>query len=80
MLKQSFKPWPLAFVNSCGKRVLLRELQVNFENPMRLYCDNKVAINITHNPVQHDKTKHVEIDIHFIEEKIDSGLIFFIGN
>ena len=41
---------------------LLRELQINLENPMRLYCDNKVAINIVNSPVRHDMTKHVEID------------------
>ena len=42
---------------------------------MRLYCDNKSAISIAHNPVQHDRTKHIEIDRHFIKEKLDSGLI-----
>ena len=44
-------------------------------NTMKLYCDNKVAINIAHNHVQHDRTKHVEIDKHFIKEKIESGQI-----
>ena len=38
---------------------------------MKLYCDNKSAINIAHNPVHHDRTKHVEIDRHFIKEKLD---------
>ena len=42
---------------------------------MRLYCDNKSTISIAHNPVQHDRTKHIEIDRHFIKEKLDSGLI-----
>ena len=42
---------------------------------MKLYCDNKSAIAIAHNPVLHDRTKHVEIDKHFIKEKIDSGQI-----
>ena len=37
---------------------------------MRLYCDNKSAIKIAHNLVQ-----HVEVDNHFIKEKLDSGLI-----
>ena len=42
---------------------------------MRLYCDNKIAINITHNPVQYDRTKHVEIDSHFIKKKLRESLI-----
>ena len=42
---------------------------------MRLYCDNKSVINIAHNLVQHDQIKHVEVDKHFIKEKLESGLI-----
>ena len=42
---------------------------------MKLYCDNKAAIAIAHNPVQHDRTKHVEVDRHFIKETFESGLI-----
>ena len=42
---------------------------------MKLYCDNKAAISIAHNPVQHDRTKHVEIYRHFIKEKLSSGAI-----
>jgi ATP sulfurylase len=42
---------------------------------MRLYCDNKAAISIAHNLVQHDRTKHVEIDRHFIKEKLREGAI-----
>jgi hypothetical protein len=40
-----------------------------------LWCDNKSAINIANNPVQHDRTKHVEIDRFFIKEKLDDGII-----
>jgi hypothetical protein len=32
-----------------------------------LFCDNKAAIDISHNHVQHDRTKHVEVDRHFIK-------------
>ena len=43
--------------------------------PMRIYCDNKVVINIPHNPIHHYWTKHVEIDKHFIKGKIKDGVI-----
>lgn len=54
---------------------LLRELGVPIYLPIKLYCDNKAAINISLNPVQHDRTKHVEVDKHFIKEKIEEGTI-----
>lgn len=56
------------------KRVL-EELKRPIELPMRLYCDNQAAISIAHNPVQHDRTKHIEIDRHFIKEKLEGGII-----
>lgn len=40
-----------------------------------MWCDNMSAINIGNNPVQHERTKHVEIDRFFIKEKIDAGII-----
>ena len=46
---------------------LLREIGVKEEMPMKMYCDNKAAINISHNPVHHDRTKHVEDNRHFIK-------------
>ena len=42
-----------------------------------LYCDNKAVIAIANNPVQHDHTKHVEVDRHFIKDHLDKGRINF---
>jgi len=56
-------------------KILLDDLKVQWQGPMRIYCDNKSAISIAHNPVQHDKTKHVEVDKYFIKEKLDKGMI-----
>ena len=53
----------------------MQELKIAGPTPMKVYCDNKAAISIAHNPVLHDRTKHVEVDKHFIKEKIDGGEI-----
>jgi len=56
------------------KRVLC-ELRIPITKPMRVLCDNQSAISIAKNPVHHDRTKHVEIDRHFIKEKIEAETI-----
>jgi len=43
-------------------KIILDYLKIKYEAPMGLECHNKSAISIAHNPVQHDQTKHVEID------------------
>jgi glucan phosphorylase len=47
---------------------ILKELQVSMNMSMKSYWDNKAVISIAQNPVQHDRTKHVEIDRHFIKK------------
>ena len=42
---------------------------------MKLYCDNKTTISIAYNPIQHDRTKYVEVDRHFIKEKVESNKV-----
>ena len=56
---------------------MLSDLGFKQNETMSLYCDNTSTIAITHNPVQHDRTKHVEIDKHFIKEKLEAGIISF---
>lgn len=56
-------------------KLLLQELKIRFDSSMEVYCDNKAAIAIAHNPVHHDRTKHVEVDRHFIKEKIEEKII-----
>ena len=56
-------------------KIILKDLKIKWDGSMRLYCDNKSPISIAHNPIQHDRTKHIEVDRHFIKEKLKSGLI-----
>lgn len=56
-------------------KIILEEFKFPRTKPIRIYCDNKVVISIAHNPVLHDRTKHIEVDKHFIKEKIDTGAI-----
>ncbi|RDX72974.1 Copia protein, partial [Mucuna pruriens] len=56
-------------------KIILNDLRIELKGPMKLYCDNKSIINIAHNSVEHDRTKHIEIDRHFIIEKLEKGLV-----
>nr|GFA79202.1 hypothetical protein [Tanacetum cinerariifolium] len=44
------------------------------------YCDSKAAIAISCNPVQHSRTKHIDVRYHFIKEKVEKGIVelFFV--
>ena len=56
-------------------RHLLQELRFGKDEQMKLICDNQVALHITSNPIFHEMTKHIEVDCHFIREKIASGYV-----
>uniref|UniRef100_F6HTS9 TRUD domain-containing protein n=1 Tax=Vitis vinifera TaxID=29760 RepID=F6HTS9_VITVI len=51
-------------------RHLLRELRFGKDEQMKLICDNQAALHIASNSVFHERTKHIEVDCHFIREKI----------
>ena len=50
----------------------LRQLLVELHSPLAkstlVYCDNISAVYLSTNPVQHQRTKHVEIDLHFVRD------------
>ena len=75
MSKQNIKDMTHRVCEMLWLKRVLKELKMPINMPMKLYCDNKAAINIAQNLMQYDCTKHVKIDRHFIKEKIDNGTI-----
>ncbi|RDX77484.1 AP-4 complex subunit epsilon, partial [Mucuna pruriens] len=49
---------------------LIQELKFADVQPMKLYGDNQAALHIASNPIFHKRTKHIEIDYHFVREKL----------
>nr|GEW75548.1 copia protein [Tanacetum cinerariifolium] len=54
-------------------RNLLRELHSPISTATLVYCDNVSVVYMSANPVQHQRTKHIEIDIHFIRDVVTAG-------
>ena len=60
---------------SCWLRNLLLELHCPVIKATIVYCDNVSAIYLSGNLVQHQRTKHIEMDIHFVREKVARGQV-----
>jgi len=66
-----------AVANAVAEASWLRQLLSELHSPLRratlVYCDNISAVYMTSNPVQHQRTKHIEIDLHFVRERVAVG-------
>ncbi|GJX75236.1 ribonuclease H-like domain-containing protein, partial [Tanacetum coccineum] len=63
---------------TCWLRNLLRELHTPLSTATIVYCDNVSAVYLSSNPVQHQRTKHIEIDIHFVCDLVTTGHIWVL--
>nr|GEY02733.1 hypothetical protein [Tanacetum cinerariifolium] len=62
----------------CAQVLWMRTQLTNYDfhfNKILIYCDSKLAIAISCNPVQHSRTKHIAIRYHFIKEHVEKGMI-----
>ncbi|GJT85983.1 ribonuclease H-like domain-containing protein [Tanacetum coccineum] len=64
-----------AVVETCWLRNLLRELHTPLSFATLLYCDDVSAIYLSSNPVQHQRMKHIEIDIHFVRDLVAASQV-----
>ncbi len=51
---------------------ILKELNLYKQESLILYCDNQSAIKLGSNPVQHGRTKHIDVRYHFIRELVEN--------
>jgi len=63
-----------AVANGVAEATWLRQVLLELHAPLRratlMYCDNISAVYMTSNPVQHQRTKHIKIDLHFVRESV----------
>ena len=52
---------------------LFRDIGVYFDKPTTIFCDNISALHLTCNPMFRARTKHIEIEYHFVCEKVSLG-------
>ncbi|GJT26729.1 ribonuclease H-like domain-containing protein [Tanacetum coccineum] len=64
-----------AIAETCWLRNLLRELHTPLSSATLIYYDNVSAVYLSSNPVQHQRTKHIEIDIHFVRDLVAAGQV-----
>ncbi|XP_014660544.1 uncharacterized protein LOC106804287 [Setaria italica] len=62
-----------AVAECCWLRPLFQELHVPLASATIVYCDNVSTVYMIANSVRHRRTKHIEIDIHFVREKVALG-------
>jgi hypothetical protein len=66
-----------AVANGVAEASWLRQLLAELHSPLRratlVYCDNVSAVYLSTNPVPHQRMKHVEIDLHFVRDRVAVG-------
>lgn len=72
--KLSIVPSPMPLIRHPGS-VLLVDLRYPPSRATIVYCDNISAVYLLANPVHHQRTKHIEIVIHFVHDHVALGLV-----
>jgi len=68
-----YRAVPNGVAEATWLRQLLQELHAPLRRATLVYCDNISAVYMSSNPVQHQHTKHIEIDLHFVRERVAIG-------
>jgi transposase InsO family protein len=67
-----YKAMASATCEAVWLRRILEDVGEKQTEPTKVYCDNQSAVKLAHNPIYHARTKHIELQHHFVREKIES--------
>jgi hypothetical protein len=68
----------IAAGSSCSQLVWMKQMLKEYnveQDVLTLYCDNLSVINIPKNPIQHSRTKHIDIQHHFIRDLVEEKVV-----
>ncbi|PRQ53257.1 putative RNA-directed DNA polymerase [Rosa chinensis] len=68
----------IAAGSCCTQMLWMKQMLNDYGFPqgkLSIFCDNTSAINISKNPVQHSRTKHIDIRYHFIRDLVDANIL-----
>jgi hypothetical protein len=68
-----YRSLAIATVELYWLRMLFKDLSIPLPHAPILWCDNVSALALASNPVHHARTKHIEVDYHFVREKVING-------
>uniref|UniRef100_A0A2N9HVI9 Integrase catalytic domain-containing protein n=1 Tax=Fagus sylvatica TaxID=28930 RepID=A0A2N9HVI9_FAGSY len=68
--ESEYRALAIASAELCWIRTLLKDLGIFISQTPILWCDNVSALAIASNPVFHARTKHIEVDFHFVRERV----------
>ena len=69
----------IATASCCAQLLWMKKLLHDYgitQDTMCVFCDNTSAINLSKNPVQHSKSKHIKIRYHFIRELVEEKTVY----
>ena len=70
--------WYPSAGSGCTQLVWMKQMLLEYgikQDTVTLYCDSMSVIDISKNPVQHSRTKHIDIKHHFIRELIEGEVV-----
>ena len=73
--KAEYRSMALTACKMMSIRSLLLELGFTVEMPISMHCYKQAAIFITNNLIFHERTKHIEVDCHYVRDMVMKGVI-----